>query len=313
VTLVISAPETLDERGFDAVAAAWAAGEGGRMLLDARHVRWVSPFGILGLLAAGLAWQDRWGERPILQPPENKDVASYLSRIRFFERAHEMFDFEGHQRRRSVGESDALLEITPIRSHQDVHDVVDLVRDRAAAILGNRLGYPPAAVVHFSVILSEVCQNIVEHAEADGWVCAQTYNYKRRLGRQVVIIAVMDVGMGFRGSLAREHAQSFGERWTDETALEQAFLHGVSRYRDPGRGQGLQGIRRQVSKWDGLFTIRSGTAEIAEVPSWLKDRAALASGLPDFPGAQIQVVMPQVGPPAGESRGDRTRGGRGDA
>jgi anti-sigma regulatory factor (Ser/Thr protein kinase) len=305
VTFVLPVPETLDERGFETLVSGWAGADDSRLLLDARHVHWVSPYGILGLLAVGAAWGNRSGERPLLQPPEDREVASYLSRIGFYERAREVFDFEARVRKRAMGESDALLEITPIQSHQDVHDVVDRVRDRAAAILGKRLGYPPPAVLHFSVILSEVCQNIVEHAGADGWVAAQTYNWKQRLGRQVVVIAVMDVGVGFRGSLAREHAQRYGDRWSDETALEAAFLHGVSRYRDPGRGQGLQGIRKQVLRWNGLFTIRSGTAQIAEVPSWL-DTQPILRGLPDFPGAQVQVVLPQVIPPGG------ARGGRGN-
>ncbi len=305
MTFVLPVPETLDERGFESLVSGWAGAGDGRLLLDARHVHWVSPYGILGLLAVGAAWGNRSGERPLLQPPEDREVASYLSRIGFYERARQVFDFEARVRKRAMGESDALLEITPIQSHQDVHDVVDRVRDRAAAILGKRLGYPPPAVLHFSVILSEVCQNIVEHAGADGWVAAQTYNWKQRLGRQVVVIAVMDVGVGFRGSLAREHAQRYGDRWSDETALEAAFMHGVSRYRDPGRGQGLQGIRKQVLRWNGLFAIRSGTAQIAEVPSWL-DTPPIARGLPDFPGAQVQVVLPQVIPPGG------ARGGRGN-
>lgn len=306
MTRVVAVPDTLDDRGFETLVAGWAEDRDARVLLDARHVRWVSPYGILGLLATGAASLGACGERPLLEAPESRDVASYLSRIGFYEQAHRIFDFGDHTRRRAAGDSDALLEITPIQSHQDVHDVVDRVRDRAAAILGNRLGYPPSAVVHFSVILSEVCQNIVEHAEGDGWVAAQTYNWRQRLGRQVVIIAVMDVGMGFRGSLAREHAQRYGDRWSDETALEAAFLHGVSRYRDPGRGQGLQGIRRQVSRWNGLFTIRSGTAQISEIPDWL-DKQPVIGGLPDFPGAQIQVVLPQI-----MKSGQGGEGGRGN-
>lgn len=307
MTFLVSVPETLDEHGFETIAGGWAGAEGGRLLLDARHVRFVSPYGILGLLAAGRAWQDKFGERPILHVPESREVASYLARVRFFDAAHEVFDVPDKTRRRATGESDAVLEVTPIRSHQDVHDVVDRVRDRAVAILGKRLGYPPPAVLHFSVILSEVCQNIVEHAGAEGWVSAQVYNWRQRLGRQVVVIAVMDVGMGFRGSLAREHAQRYGDRWSDETALEAAFLHGVSRYRDPGRGQGLQGIRKQASRWNGLFTVRSGTAQIAEVPDWV-DKAPIVGGLPDFPGAQIQIVLPQVVPPQ-ENRGGGGRNG----
>jgi anti-sigma regulatory factor (Ser/Thr protein kinase) len=308
VTVVLPVPETLDERGFETLVGVWSEAEGGKLLLDARHVHWVSPYGILGVLAVGAASLDRSGERPLLQPPESREVTSYLARIGFYEVAHRIFDFQERVRKRPAGESDALLEITPIESHQDVHDVVDRVRDRAAAILGKRLGYPPPAVLHFSVILSEVCQNIVEHAGGDGWVAAQAYNFRRRLGRQVVVIAVMDVGMGFRGSLAREHAQQYGDRWSDESALEAAFLHGVSRYRDPGRGQGLQGIRKQALRWNGLFTIRSGTAQIAEVPDWV-EKKPITGGLPDFPGAQIKIVLPQVVAPGG---GERSRGGRGN-
>ena len=308
MTFVLPVPETLDEKGFELLASGWAGAESPRMLLDARHVHWVSPYGVLGLLAVGAAWHNRSGERALLQPPESRDVMSYLARIGFYEAAREVFDFEERIRKRAAGESDALLEITPIESHQDVHNVVDRVKDRAAAILGKRLGYPPPAVLHFSVILSEVCQNVVEHAGADGWVSAQAYNWKQRLGRQVVVIAVMDVGMGFRGSLAREHAQQYGDRWSDETALEAAFLHGVSRYRDPGRGQGLQGIRKQVSRWNGLFTIRSGSAQIAEVPDWI-DKRPITGGLTDFPGAQIQIVLPQLVRADGNQR---SRGGRGN-
>jgi hypothetical protein len=128
VTVVLQVPETLDERGFESLVTGWAGAEGGHLLLDARHVRWVSPYGIVGLLAAGTAWQKRWGERPILQAPEHNDVASYLARIGFYELAREVFDSGDLTRRRGAGESDALLEITAITSHQDVHDVVARVR-----------------------------------------------------------------------------------------------------------------------------------------------------------------------------------------
>ncbi len=298
MSFLLTVPETLDDYGFESVAAGWVEGKGENLLLDARHVQWVSPYGILGLLAIGTAWRNRLGERPILKPPESQKVKTYLARIGFYHLAKEIFEIEGPILQRVERTSDSLLEITAIRNHMDVHGVVDRVKDRANLILA-RLGYPQTSVMQFSVILSEVCQNIVEHANADGWVAAQTYNWKTRLGRLVVVIGVMDIGIGFSGSLAREHAQSHGDHWSDSKALESAFLHGLSRFRDPGRGQGLQAIRRQTSRWNGLVTIRSGTAQIAEVPDWA-DRKPLISGLPDFPGAQIQVVVPQVSPNAGD-------------
>jgi hypothetical protein len=214
--------------------------------------------------------------------------------MHFWPAAAEVFELDARPPR-PHRESEALLEVTTIRSHEDVHRVVEGVRDRAQRILHNRLGYPKPAVIHFSVMLSEVCQNILEHAESIGWVCAQTYHWKRRLGRDVVVLAVMDVGVGFEGSLGTEHARRYGESWSAAAALEAAFLKGESRFRDPGRGQGLQAIRSQVVKWDGAVRIRSGDAMIARVPDW-DDVPPLQTGLPRFPGAQVLIVLPeQVG------------------
>lgn len=290
---VIDVPEVLDHRGFEDLVASLGrlAGEGAeRILFNAKHVRWVSPYGLIGLLAAGRVARDRTGLAPRIEAPDNRDVRSYWERMDFWQAAHEVFDLEPGTTRPHAS-SDALLEITPIRSHHDVHAVVEKVRERSASILENRLHYPKPSVIQFSVMLSEVCQNIIEHAEADGWVCAQTYNYRERLGREVLMLAVMDVGVGFQGSLASEHARRFGEEWSAATALEAALLYGESRFRDPGRGQGLQAIRRQVGRWDGMLAIRSGDAQIAIVPDW-EEYPSLQRGLAEFPGAQILVVMP---------------------
>ncbi|MFO7586617.1 MAG: hypothetical protein R6X22_00950 [Gemmatimonadota bacterium] len=290
---VIELPEVLDHRGFEELVASLAVvtDEGVfRILFNAKHVRWVSPYGLIGLLAAGRVARERTGLAPRIEAPDNREVRSYWERMDFWHAAHEVFDLEPGSTRPHAA-SDALLEITPIRSHHDVHTVVEKVRERSAAILENRLHYPKPSVIQFSVMLSEVCQNIIEHAEADGWVCAQIYNYRERLGREVLVLAVMDVGVGFQGSLASEHARRFGEAWSAATALEAALLYGESRFRDPGRGQGLQAIRRQVGRWDGMLAIRSGDAQIALVPDW-EEYPAMRRGLAAFPGAQILVVMP---------------------
>jgi hypothetical protein len=300
---VITVAPNLDDRAFDALVQQLgsdteAAGGGerpeGSVIVDARHVRWADPYGMIGLLAVGQQLGAA-GQRPTLQLPESPDVVSYLSRMGFLRRAEEVFQVHGGPRqRRNGGASSVLLEITPIRSHEDVHGVIDHVMERAGAILTERLGYSRADAAMFSMILSEVCQNIIEHAEAGGYVGIQTYNWARRLGRQVVVIAVMDLGVGFRGSLAREHAARFGDRWSDATALEAAFIHGTTRFRDPGRGQGLKQIRSRVGRWGGKVSIRSGTARIADIPEW-DDAPPLERDLAPFPGSQILIVLPAKG------------------
>ena len=289
---VVRVPGTLDEAAFETLIGrlkADGAAEA-RVLLDARAVRWVTPYGLIGLLAAGQAARLRTGLRPLIEPPHDAEVRSYINRMHFWTAAADVFDVrEVPPRPPSI--TDALIEVTPIRSHEDVHSVVEGVRDRAQLILHKRLGYPRPSVIHFSIMLSEVCQNILEHAGSIGWVCAQRYRWKRRLGRDVAVLAVMDVGVGFEGSLGIEHARRTGESWSAAAALEAAFLRGESRFADPGRGQGLQAIRNQVIKWNGAVRIRSGDALIAHVPEW-DDGPPLQTGLARFPGAQVLIVLP---------------------
>jgi hypothetical protein len=288
---VLPVPASLDHQTVDAFFDQVALLREERTLFDARHLRWVDPNGMVGLLVGGAVAGKKQGALPRLELPESSDVQGYLARMAFFEAAKEVFEVEAPARRAQPRASDVLLEITPIAGNLDVHAVVDRVQAKAGAILTSRLGYPPTAVVQFSVILSEVCQNIVEHAEAPGWVAAQAYNWAKRLGRYVVVISVVDMGRGFRGSLGDEHSARYGARWGDVTALEAAFLHGLTRFPDSGRGQGIQQIRRQVRRWDGAITIRSGTARIGQVAEW-DDTPPLVDGLQPFPGAQISIILP---------------------
>ena len=289
---VVEIPSSLDYRNVDAVFAEATAGGAEPVLFDARRLRWIDPNGMLSLLCAGQVASAN-GAAARLSLPAGGDVVGYLDRMGFPDAAAQVF----HASPRRVGRtpsraSDVLLEITSVATNSDVHEVVDRVQSRAGAILSRTLHYPAAAVVQFSVILSEVCQNIVEHAEGPGWVAAQRYNWTRRLGRQVLVIGVSDVGRGFRESLAEEHAERFGDRWGDVTALEAAFLMGLTRFPDTGRGQGIQQIRKQVARWQGLVSIRSGTARIADSPAW-HPSPPVVDGLPGFPGAQINIVLPE--------------------
>jgi hypothetical protein len=287
---VLPVPATLDDRSFESLVEALSDGGEARVLVDARRLRWVDPYGMLGLLALGEA-AGRSGDKPRFQLPESPEVVSYLGRMAFFRRAADVYEIHGGGRKQADGPSDVLLEITPVTSHEDVHRIVDRVNERALTILTRQLDYPLKEAFQFSVMLSELCQNIIEHAESGGWVATQTYNWARRLGRKVVSIAVMDLGVGFYGSLASEHAGRYGERWSHASALEAAFIHGLTRFHDPGRGQGLQQIRKQVGRWNGKISIRSGTARIADIPSW-DDAPPLEEGLRPFPGTQIAILLP---------------------
>jgi anti-sigma regulatory factor (Ser/Thr protein kinase) len=292
MTRVVEIPTQFDDRSFDQFAKGFGVPDRSRLLFDAHLVQWASPYGLVGLLVAGQAAVEAGAPRPQLTVPTDRDVLHYWSRTGFFEYAGEWFEIHGKVPHVTVSRtSEVLLEITPVRGADDVHGVVSAIQERAAAILSGELGLEASASMGFGMALSEACQNIVEHAGTSGWVAVQTYHWRRRLGRRVVIIAVADAGIGFRRSLESTQASRFGDRWGDATALEAALIQGVSRFRDPGRGQGLGGIRRYLNRWDGKIGVRSGTARIAIVPSW-DDDVPLAEALPSFPGSQMLQIIP---------------------
>jgi hypothetical protein len=290
VTSVITVPQSLDDHTFEQVVDQLATiPADARLLVDARHTRWASPYGLTALLALG---QTRL-ERPTFVVPELEDTASYWARTAFFRHADNLYELRGTVPRARGGESTVLLEITAVSRSEDVHDVVGRIQLKAQQILSAELNIDAKATVGFAMTLSEVCQNIVEHAGHGGWVGVQTYRYKKRLAnRRVVVIAVCDAGCGFRQSLESAPGRVRSDRWDDAAALEEAVIRGVSRFRDPGRGQGLAGVRRYVGRWDGKVSVRSGTARIAIVPSW-DDDVPLLENLSPFPGSQVQVTIPE--------------------
>jgi anti-sigma regulatory factor (Ser/Thr protein kinase) len=290
VTSVITVPPSLDDHTFEQVVEQLASvPQDAKLLVDARHTRWASPYGLTALLALGQSRDDRAG----FAAPEAEDTASYWARTGFFRHADEVYDIHGSVPKGRGGESSVLLEITQIAKSEDVHEVVGRIQQKAAQILSKELNIEAKATVGFAMTLSEICQNIIEHAGRGGYVAVQTYTYRKRLAsRRVVVIAVCDAGLGFRQTL--ESAPGFvrSDRWDDAAALEAAVIRGVSRFRDPGRGQGLAGVRRYIARWDGKVSVRSGTAKIAIVPSW-DDDVPLTEKLAPFPGSQVQVTIPE--------------------
>ncbi|HEX9563216.1 MAG TPA: ATP-binding protein [Gemmatimonadaceae bacterium] len=291
MTTVITVPPSLDDDTFEQVFEQVATvSPDQKVLVDARRTRWASPYGLTALLALA---QSRV-ERAAFAGPDNEETASYWARAGFYRHAADVYELHGKvpRSREAQSESNVLLEITDVSRSDDVHQVVERIQSKAQAILVHELRLDPQATMRFAMTLSEVCQNIIEHAGQGGWVAVQAYRYRRRLSRRVVVIAVCDAGVGFRRSLESSPGWKPKDRWDDAMALEDALIRGVSRYRDPGRGQGLAGVRRFVGKWDGKLSIRSGTARISIVPDW-DDAVPLKEGMPHFPGAQVQITIPE--------------------
>lgn len=259
--------------------------------VDLREIRFIDPYGMVGVLEAGRYFKSNQNEKTLLLP-ESQEVLKYLERMNFLKYAEKYFmlgtDIKGlsnkYLRRSS---SDVLLEITPIKKSDDIHYIVGKVRKRAHNILAKHLHYGEGAIHGFIVALSEICQNIVEHSGNIGFVGIQKYRF-HKIDKNVVKIAVMDLGMGFRNSLRERVLVK-----NDLDAIDKALFHAVSRYPDEGRGHGLAAVRRFVNDWNGKLSIRSGRAKLSIIPkwSWGKKREM---NLVFFPGAQINIMLPEI-------------------
>jgi anti-sigma regulatory factor (Ser/Thr protein kinase) len=259
--------------------------------IDLRDVAFIDPYGMLGLLEIGELCQIEDVKKTIVLP-RSEEVFRYLGRMDFFTHAKRYFSLEHSAgdlagRYQRSADSDVLLEITPIEKSNDIHFIVGKVRDRAQAILATHLGYDERAINGFIVALSEICQNIIEHSENKGFVGIQKYRFQS-LNKNIVKIAVMDVGIGFRKSLSGR----FRLRG-DLDAIDKALLHGASRYEDEGRGHGLAGVRKFVNEWNGKLSIRSGTARLSIIPQWARGQEQ-DRNLIFFPGSQINIMLPEV-------------------
>lgn len=260
-------------------------------VIDLQEVSFIDPYGMVGLLEIGGIYQPQV-TRKLLYLPESEEVLKYLERMDFFKIAPRYFEFEPFKAQISEkylrsSYSDVLLEITPIEKSDDIHFIVGKVKDRAHSILTRHLKYDERGIHGFIVSLSEVCQNIIEHSESKGFVGIQKYHFQS-MGKNVVKIAVMDTGIGFRKSLSERFSLK-----SDLHSIKEALIHGVSRYIDEGRGHGLAAVRRFVKEWNGKISIRSGTAKLPIIPEWTwgKEREY---NLTHFPGAQINILLPEI-------------------
>lgn len=277
----------ITEENFEALLTSFIRSD----RIDLRSVSFIDPYGMLALLEIGELCQLEDVKKTILLP-DSSEVRRYLERMDFFAHARRNFFLEPApaapaQAAQRGTESDVLLEITPIERSNDIHYIVGRVRDRAQAILETHLGYDERAINGFIVALSEVCQNIIEHSENKGFVGIQKYRFPK-LNRNVVKIAVMDIGIGFRRSLSSRFPLK-----SDLEAIDKALLHGASRFEDEGRGHGLAAVRRFVLQWQGKISIRSGSARLSILPPWARGKEQ-ERGLAPFPGAQVNILLPEM-------------------
>ncbi len=290
---VIDLPPSLEDKTLDLLAELLGGWPPEPFILDARAATWANPIGFAGLLSLGDALRAANLPKPRFLIPDSADTRSYWARNGFFHHAAETWEVVGRVPNRPYETpTEVLLPITPIRVFDDVNDVVGKIQERAQRILAAEVNLAPQATVR---LRHDALGSVPEHRGA------------RRRERMGDGADLSNGGNGWdgRSPSSRSATRASGSdvrssppnpgRWESagETAPQSSWrlMHNVSRYRDPGRGQGLYHIRSYVTRWQGKMSVRSGTARITIVPPW-DDDTLLVEHLPFFPGSQVQIIIP---------------------
>ena len=174
--------------------------------IDLRDVSFIDPYGMLGLLEIGelCMLEDVKKDRHCFRSPAR--YASILNGWIFSPMRSVIFPSISPRAKLpitkvAVRNQTCCSRSRPSNDRTTSTLIVGKVRDRAQAILATHLRYDDRAINSFIVALSEVCQNIIEHSENKGFVGIQKYRFQS-LNKNIVKIAVMDVGIGFRKSLS---------------------------------------------------------------------------------------------------------------
>jgi len=290
--MLVPAPPRLDEAGAEELLDRIARLAGVPEAIDCADLRFADPYGILVLLSIGLSAPYRRGQALGLVLPHDPAVRSWLHRCGARDLLEDFYIVDRPRiadaaEQRGAARDPVLLEVALVREGADVHRAVARIKARADLLLVSRLGYSGLAADRFTVAMAEVCQNVVDHSGGPGLALAQCY--LRAGGAPEIRLAVADVGIGVRASLAPRYADSLPGAWDDRAACRLAFRSGVTGSGDPDRGLGLAAVADLVRAWGGTLRLRSGTAA-CEVGARPAERDKLAF----FPGTQVNIRLPHA-------------------
>lgn|GEM_PF-519947 len=310
--LVLRGPEIQDMRilseyssystqAHDDLLAQWEAaqGEGGPLELDLTPVSFMDPYGMVALVLflnhlpetmrpvhlrmSGFDWRN-----PEASSSTSSNAASYLTRMNFWESVEDVIDAPPEKiplRAKGLIDKNVLLEVTIFRTH----DAISEMLHQTGEILQN-LGYTVTARGHVLEVLSELCSNVLLHAEAPFGGVAAMQTYRNRGGTRYVVISIGDAGIGVRHSLAHNSALA-GRLESDAQALGVAVQAGTSRFGVGGHGGGLTRVLEIARRYGGQVAIRSGSGALAYSGNKNERRAFDAAATQ---GTQLRISLPEA-------------------
>jgi anti-sigma regulatory factor (Ser/Thr protein kinase) len=297
--LIRSEYSTYSVEAHDDLLRQWetARYEAGPLELDLSRVGFIDPYGMVGLVLflnhlppEALPVQfslPGWPRAEYSEAEFSGGPVSYLTRMGFWEEVYQLLDAKSEQipvRPARLIDRSVLLDITIMRSH----DAISVMLRKTGEILQN-LGFSITSRGHVLEVLSELCSNVLLHAQTEFGGVAAMQTYRNRSGERYLVMSIGDAGIGVRRSLAANMA--LAERLdSDAQALGVAVQPGASRFASGGHGGGLPRVLEIARRYEGKVAFRSGMGALAFNGATGERRSFEASPLG---GTQLRITLPE--------------------
>jgi len=254
--------------------------------IDLQKVNFVDPYGLVALCLVGRHLKSKCNELSIILP-NNFDCQGYLHATNFISLIESFMQVKnklpGAEAAHHLAE-DVVLELTKIeKKDKGANNDINKILGRLSTILQSQLNFDEQETANFSNLISELCHNIKDHSEDEGFVAVQRYQ-RRADGKRYVVIGVGDLGIGIKNSLGTRYDVS---SWSHIDAIVQALRKEVSSI--PDRGFGLYMVSKITQDYKGALHIRSGDARLYLRYTPRGEQTVL------FPGTQVSISLSEIG------------------
>ena len=304
--LIRSDFSTFSVEAYDDLLLQWesARRENGPLCLDLSRATFLDPYGMAALVlflnhlpqeALPVDLQlSGWPRREYSEEEFSSGPVSYLTRMGFWEEVHEKLAAARDQipiRPARLADRSVLLDITIMRSH----DAISVMLRKTGELLQN-IGFSITSRGHVLEVLSELCSNVLLHAQTEFGGVAAMQTYTNRDGARYLVMSIGDAGIGVRRSLAAN--LNLADRLeSDAQSLGVAVQQGASRFSSGGHGGGLPRVLEIAKRYEGRVALRSGSGALAFNGQNEQRRAFDA---PPLSGTQLRIMLPETKMRAGE-------------
>jgi hypothetical protein len=300
-TLIIERADEVTLRGLDEELLPHIC-DASQYIVDLSGLRYIElPNAVYLLLLIGYL-KERSGQKPLLVPPDNENVLSFLTNMKFFVLA-ENHSLCTQAINLAPGHVEQALEIKYLPAALTPEGIENsLTYIQQNTIIDKLVDLGAGQFAGLATPFRELARNVHEHSGSYGYIAAQLE--PKVADAQRFHLAVGDLGIGIQRSLApfyesnqRRFERAFGPVWDEAKALDVAFAPGVSSkakqdLADDERGVGLWTVLQQVKEARGAIVCRTGHNKVFMGFFRGKWRTQRKTDLSCFPGTQLDVVIP---------------------